>query len=109
MLVASVPFGEGKVSAADTNTITSEEVLLSNPANLQVKTTDHEINATWDAVEGAKSYVMTIDGNRVYEDTKPSFFTYMPPNTSYEIAVWAIDYAGTPSEKSIVIVKTKES
>lgn len=108
MLVASVPFGEGKVSAADTNTVTSEGVLLSSPANLQVTTTDHEINATWDAVEGAEKYIMTIDGNRVYEDKETSFITYMPPNTSYEIAVWAIDHAGTASEKSIVIAKTKE-
>ncbi|CAM3207232.1 hypothetical protein HP548_02475 [Paenibacillus taichungensis] len=108
MLVASVPLAEGKVSAAETNTITSEEVLLSAPANLQVKTTDHEINATWDAVEGAEQYVMTIDGNPVYKDKEPSFVTYRAPNTSYEIAVWAIDLAGTPSEKSIMIVKTKE-
>jgi len=108
MLVASVPFGEGKVSAADTNTVTSEGVLLSSPANLQVTTTDHEINATWDAVEGAEQYVMTIDGNPAYKGKEPSFVTYMAPDTSYEIAVWAIDHAGTPSEKSIVIVKTKE-
>lgn len=108
MLVASVPFGEGKVSAADTNTVTSEGVLLSSPANLQVATTDHEINATWDAVEGAEQYIMTIDGNRVYEGQETSFITYMPPNNSYEIAVWAIDHAGTASEKSIVIAKTKE-
>ncbi|HBU83915.1 MAG TPA: hypothetical protein DEF35_20080 [Paenibacillus sp.] len=108
LLVASVPFGEGEVRAADTNSITSEEVLLPNPANFQVETTDHEINATWDALEGAESYIMTIDGNLVYKGIEPSFVTYKSPNTSYEIAVWAIDHAGTPSEKSIVIVKTKE-
>lgn len=126
LLLASLPFGEGRASATDNtdtvtnsiplsvsedsqNAIAAEEVLFSKPGNLKETTTEHQISATWDAVEGAQSYTMTVDENIVYNGPEPSFiYKSAFPNTEYEIAVWANDHAGTPSEQSILTVKTKE-
>jgi len=84
------------------------EALLAKPGSLVVETTDEKIHVTWDAVEGAEKYTLTVDGNKEYEDIERSYERFALPGTSYEIAVWAVDQAGTPGEKSTIVAETKE-
>ncbi|WP_342552876.1 S-layer homology domain-containing protein [Paenibacillus sp. FSL R7-0652] len=89
-------------------TMNTAEAPLAKPGNLVVETTDEKIHVTWDAVEGAEKYALTVDGNKEYEGVERIFERFAPPGTSYEIAVWAIDQAGTPGEKSTIVAETKE-
>ncbi|MEK4277589.1 S-layer homology domain-containing protein [Paenibacillus sp. FSL R7-0026] len=83
--------------------------IISKPSNVIATTTDSSIALSWDAVEGAKSYTVTVNGTLAYNGISPKFtYTSGVAGTSYSVAVWANSSIGTQSDKVRLNVRTKE-
>ncbi|PYG87269.1 RHS repeat-associated protein [Ruminiclostridium sufflavum DSM 19573] len=64
---------------------------ISVPSNIIVTSTDTTLTVGWDAVEGANSYYVSLDGN--ITKTTANNYTYngLEPNTQHTIKVRAVD------------------
>ncbi|QOR35899.1 Ig-like domain-containing protein [Clostridium sp. 'deep sea'] len=62
---------------------------LSKPQNLHVEDQDDSLKITWQAVENAQSYMLTINGAD-YETTEPQYIYNSNNESSYTITVKAV-------------------
>jgi chitodextrinase len=82
-------------------------VIPSAVTGLKAKSTENQVNLTWNAAEFASSYIVKLNGKVLYSGTKTEYtHRNLKSNTTYTYSVTAINKAGVSKGNSISI-KTK--
>lgn len=66
-----------------------------NPRNFRLVSDEHSVTASWDAVVGADTYQITINGLEVYNGSDLSYtYSNLPEKTEYRVEISAINSVG---------------
>ncbi|MBQ9372880.1 MAG: fibronectin type III domain-containing protein [Thermoguttaceae bacterium] len=76
----------------------------TKPTIASKSATANTITVMWNAVEGATSYKVSIDGGQAKSIKKTQYtFSNLKVNTSHKIQIWAVNSAGTSNSVSVTV------